>query len=305
LLSETQYVGKDATKAKAAIPAPDVFAEEVKRLLGNAAFFVDASELAPTAIADIAAACRKRGLSLIPATTLGAPSSYDTAIAKVISIDKRGLALRVDLNELATAASWASKWSHSTNATDLIADFSDNVANVVALGVPAVQAFHSLHNGTSWRTVTVAGASMPENFTGYQKGLHELDRHEWALWKKLNGAKLPYAIDYGDYATVSVAPAPEGIRWGFPINVRYTLSQKFLICRGVKTTGVGAVAMATQLLQHAKSIVAYPPRNALAHCTGDLKIDSIASGNASPGGLPGWVAISVNRHIELARSLLP
>lgn len=305
LLGTTQYVGRAATKANAAITAPDFFADEVRRIWGTAPIFVDAIELDPQELTNIAAACRSKGLQIIPATTLGAPNAYQSAVSKVMAKDGRGVALRVDLQEMTSAATWTKSWPHSLSDTDLITDFADNIANVLALGTSALQAFSSLHGGQKWRSVTMAGASMPENFTGFQKGAHLIERAEWTLWQKLSVSKLPFAIDFGDYATVSVTPAPEGIAWGFPINVKYTLDQHFLICRGVRTKGINAVPMDQQLRSHALTIVRTKNRNPLAQCWADAKIDTIANGKDAPGGLPGWVKISVNRHVALSRHLLP
>ena len=146
---------------------------------------------------------------------------------------------------------------------------------------------------------------MPDNFAGMTKGLHLFKRSEWRLWRDLASAKLPYAVGYGDYATVAINPAPEGIAWGYPINVRYTLDDEFLICRGVGTTGPSGVDLDVQLLSHAKSIVKYPTRHPLAHCWADTTIDKIATGAAPTQGLEHWVQLAVNRHIELVVSSLP
>ena len=100
-------------------------------------------------------------------------------------------------------------------------------------------------------------------------------------------------------------PSPQGIAWGFPINVKYTLANGFLICRGVKTTGLGAQDMDAQLVGHAGTIVAFPTRAPLVHCGGDRHIDDIYSGATGPGNLETWVTIGVNRHAELVRHLLP
>jgi hypothetical protein len=191
------------------------------------------------------------------------------------------------------------------SGVDLIADFSNHVGTVSALGAALDHAFVHFHSGASWRSVTVAGTSMPDNFSGFTAGTHSIQRREFALWQHLSSPGLPYDLDYGDYATVPVNAPPPGIKWGFPINVRYTRVADFLICRGVATTGYGAVDMDVQLLGHAQTIVAAPNRARLAHCWADNQIDQIAAGTAGPGNLESWVRLSVNRHIERVRASLP
>lgn len=309
VLAPKQYVGKKPTKANAAIPAPNLMASEIMTAWGTGQFFLDATGLssANTAhhqILDIAAACRAIGLSLIPGTRLGAPAAYQNAVAAIAAADHRGICLRVDIAQMTSAAQWQPQMPFPPNQTDLIVDLADNVQPTAALGNVVVQAFQNLHLGPNWRSVTIAGTSMPENFQGMPAGVHLIPRRERALWNAIVG-HVPYILGYGDYATVPFTPPPSGIAWGFPINVRYTLADDFLICRGVGTTGFGGVELAPQLILHADRIMQHAARGALAHCWADHAIDNIALSIAGPQGLEHWVQIGVNRHIELVRHQLP
>jgi hypothetical protein len=306
LIEPERYVGKKQKKKVPAVSAPDAFAHVVENCWGTGPFYADASRISdPNAIVDLANASRKRGLKLIPATRLGAALPYQAAVASVHKTDKRGAALRVDLAGFTSIPTWLVHWGLAPQETDLIADFGDSVATIHSFGSIVAAAFSALHVAKSWRSVTCAGTSMPENFSGYAQGLHQLDRAEYVLWQQLVAAGVGYHLNYGDYATVSTSPAPAGIAWGFPINVRYTFADKFLICRGVGTTGFLGVDMDKQLVSHAKSIAAFPQRGALPSCWADGRIDSIAAGNVSPGNLESWVQIGVNRHVELVRGQLP
>jgi hypothetical protein len=278
---------------------------------GTSPFYLDASELSPAPgtthhpLIDIANAARANGLNMIPATSLSSGNLYIAAVQAVNQTDGRGVALRVDLQEFTTAAQWGGNLSIGLGDIDLIADFRGTIGTVLSLGAPAVASFGNLFQGAAWRTVTVAGTSMPLDFSGYASGVYIIPRSEWILWQTLSTAGLPYAIGYGDYATVSLAAPPSGIAWGYPINVKYTLQNEFLICRGVKTTGRGAVDMAPQLVGHAQTIRAFPTRGALTGCWGDDTINDIASGAQGPGNLETWVRIGINRHIERVRNDLP
>jgi len=250
ILAPKQFVGKEATKKHPAVAAPNVVANDIAAAWGQAEFYLDAGAL-PSAgahhpMVHIAAACRAIGLRLIPATRLGAPQQYQAAVAHVVGMDHRGVCLRVDMAQMVNAAQWQAHFPFPPNDTDLIADVADNVQNVLNLGAVVVQAFQNLHMGAHWRSVSIAGASMPENFQGFASGRYTLPRHEWALWNSIHG-NVPYGLGYGDYATVSFTPPPSGIKWGFPINARYTLPAEFLICRGVATTGYGSIDMAPSL----------------------------------------------------------
>lgn len=310
VLGKDQYVGRKATKKKVAVAPASVVASELADVWGNASFYLDAVSVSHTSgtphpLTAIAVSARKSGLTLIPATTLAAPPSYQAAVAAVAHADQRGVALRVDLNEFASVAGWIGAWPYAPSDTDLIVDFADNIGTVNALGTALDPAFVGLHQGGKWRTVTMSGTSMPENFSGFAAGQHLIQRTEILLWQRLSSLHLPYRLDYGDYVTISVTPPPSGIRWGYPINVKYSLKDQFLICRGVGTTGPGAVDADVQLVNHAKTIQSYRQRILLPGCWGDTRIDQIATGAEPPQGLEHWVRIGVNRHIEITRHHLP
>ena len=309
VLGVDQFKDRAATQARPAIPAPNAFIADVLQCWGNTEFYVDASALpmrgAQHPIVAIAQAARALGASLIPAATSGAPVPYLAAVQQVEQTDQRGAALRVDLQEFATAAAWVPTWQVPLPRTDLIADFGGNVGTVAALGVALDQTFANLHQGNVWRRVSVAGSSMPDNFQGFPAGTHLIPRVEYQLWQRLRAVPLPYALHYGDFANLSLASPPPGIAWGYPINAKYTRDNDFLICRGVRTEGQNALDMDVQLISHARTIRGYPNRNPLAFCWGDQVIDAIATNQQGPQGLEQWVSFTVNRHIELVRHLLP
>lgn len=308
LLEPEQFKVRKATKKAAAIPSADHFVGQVASIWGKEPFYLDASGISapagtPHPIIAVAAAARARGLELIPATPLGAPQTYAAAVATIVQQDQRGVALRIDLQEFTSAATWAPTWPFPLQETDLIADFGDDIGSITKLGDVVQTVFQQLHAGKDWRTVTIAGTSMPANFAGMQQGVYTIPMETLALWQTLHPI-VPYRLDYGDYATPPLGVIPPGIVWGYPINVRYTLVGEYLICKGVKTRGSGAVDLDVQLTGHARTIARHPNRNRLAGCWADDEIDAIAAG-AAPQGLLHWVKIGVNRHLTLLRRTLP
>lgn len=308
VLESDQFKIKKATKKNPAVASADHFVNQVRDVWGTDPFYLDASGVSALAgtqhpILAIAAAARARGLHLIPATPLGAPSTYAAAIATIVQQDQRGVALRIDLQEFTSAATWVQSWPHALGETDLIADFGDDIGSVTRLGNIVQTVFQQLHAGNQWRTVTIAGTSMPANFAGIAQGLYTIAMETLALWRTLHPV-VPYRLDYGDYTTPPLGIIPPGIVWGYPINARYTIDGQYLICKGVKTTGAGAVVAATQLTGHARAIQGYANRNRLAGCWADDEIDAIAAGG-SPQGLLHWVKIGVNRHLTLLRRTIP
>lgn len=321
MLGNDDYKHRKATAKIEARTAAKAFCDEVKSVWGDAEFMLHASDLIPVEeddphpMAAIGAAAREAGLSIIPAVRLDDPEEYQLAAVEIANETRGGIALRISLAEMGTAAAWAD--TVTPESTDLIIDFADNISVVGMLGDDVVRdAFARLHAGASWRSVTIAGSSIPDDFTGVAAGAHRIPRQELSVWRALRDGSLPYAITFGDYATISPNARAPGVRWGYPINVKYTLKDDFLVCRGIRTLGlpkpksgkpvkvVPTEEMGPQLIKHAKVIVGLPNRDALAGCWGDAQIDQIATGDLSPGALAQWVQYCVNRHIELTVSQL-
>lgn len=308
ILDSNNYKGRKETKNNPVITPAAHIAKELFSIIGNISFYIDGSRLGHSSgslpLHNIANEARLQNLNLIPATRLTSDPVYQKIVQDVAAIDQRGVALIVDLGEFASVSDWISSWPFSLSATDLIIDFSNNIPTILGILAGIIPLFKSLHKGDQWRSVTIAGSSMPENFVGFPQGEHKIKRSEWELWKKMTKEDLSYRLDFGDYCTIPVIPPPTGIKWGFPINVRYTLEDEFLICRGVRTIGPTAVDMDIQLVDHAQKIVSCTERVRIK-CWGDDRVDNIAGGQEGPQNLEHWVKIGVNRHIELTRSNLP
>ncbi len=309
-LRSDQFTEKKATLKAAAVPAPENFIDGDLSCWGASPFFLDASSLGALpagaqAITGIAASAHAKGAHMIPSGCLSDPPAYQSAVTAIANTYSVGFCLRVDLQEMTTASTWIGSLPISLGSIDLLVDLSKSVGAVSSLGPVVDAAFAALHHGAQWRSVTIIGTSMLDNFSGYTSGLYTIPRVELALWERIRNSGLSYKLDYGDFATVPDAEPPTGIAAGFPINAKYTLPQDFLICRGVRTKGVGSLDMDVQLVGHARTIAGYMGRNSLGHCWADNAIDDIAATGSGQGNLETWVSIGVNRHIELTRHLLP
>jgi len=309
-VTDETFADQAETIRSPAVPAAIVFTEELMKYWGARPFYLDASAIQPPTkgvhpFIETAARCREEGARLTPAIRLGANEPYEAAVIEVARIDKRGVALVVNLDEFNSAVEWMPNWLLAPEDTDLIVDLADNVEAVAALGSVLQIAFRNLHRAREWRTVTIAGTSMPENFADYARdGVHLIERKEWRIWRDLAGASLPYRLDYGDYATVPIRDQQTKYATGFPISVRYMLPTHFLIPRGVRTRGEGSKDQSPQLIAHANTIMRYEKRSRL-DCWADDEIDRIARKEVSPNTLGHWVSIGVNRHITRVRTDLP
>lgn len=300
-----------AKSAKKAPPsASEYLSKQLHDIWGNAAFYVDASDLPGTLSAhtldDLRTSADALSLQLVPSIRLNAPTEYVGAVRRATNKDGRGAGLRISLAQLTSASSWIGSWPIPLAETDLMVDLGGSVGNVLALGQSVHLAFQSLHQANLWRSVTVTGGNIPATLSGYFVGLTMLPRAELQLWSSLRKSGLPYALDFGDYATIGPDSTTENIEGPVPINAKYTCKPDFAVFHGVKTKGPGSKSRDQQYRSYASQVVKLANRGALAHCWGDKMVDGIASSStSSPGSPSSWVSYSVNRHIELTRSQLP
>ena len=291
------------------LAAADVFVGQADKAWGAERFFLDASDLPATPsghhLDQISAAARAAGLQIVPAISLSGDAAYRGAVERMAATDGRGVALRVSFDQMASATSWSGSWFAAPSDTDLIVDLGNSIASMAGAHSLAIAAFSALHRGERWRSVTVAGGSIPPMLTGYKIGETPLARYELDFWTAISGASLPYSLDFGDYATIAPDALNLDVEGSFPVNAKYTIGRQFLIYHGVRPRGVKGVPMQDQLRNYARTIHKRPGRGPLANCWGDIQIDKIATSGASPGSPGVWVKYSVNRHIELTRANLP
>jgi Beta protein len=174
IVTPNTFADRKETARREAMPAPEIFADDVYKHWGARPFYLDASDVEPSArgihpMMVTAKLCRELGAHLIPATTLDASASYDAALLQVAREDKRGVALRIKLREFTSAAQWLPNWPHALPETDLIVDLADQVSTVSDLGSALDSAFRNFHRAKEWRTITIAGTSMLENFKGHNR----------------------------------------------------------------------------------------------------------------------------------------
>jgi hypothetical protein len=160
LLAPEQFVGKKATAKSPAVPSPALFVAQMGLAWNGAPYFLDATALPTTGgghpLGAIAARARAAGQAMIPATTLTASPAYQAAVGSAVGVDGRGVALRIDLSDLASCAIWVPGWTYPLSETDLIVDLGATIGVAHAMGGALDPAFSGLTDASAWRSVTVA-----------------------------------------------------------------------------------------------------------------------------------------------------
>lgn len=174
-------------------------------------------------------AARARGLALVPVTGLRRPDAYQLAVADAASVDRRGVALRLERPDFrdpgalpARALALLDALGVPPEQADLVLDFGGVTAgHLAAYEATARAVVAALARDVRWRTVTVAAATqLPADGRGAVRGPRAVPRTDWLLWRALTGAAgatpapglEPYAregaLRFGDYGPLLYGPHP-------------------------------------------------------------------------------------------------
>jgi len=225
-----------------------VLEDQAKTLLEsweNAPFFLDLSlidGIVPSIcgvghpLVHIAERARIFRLFLIPVTGLNRKAAYQSAVSRVVQLDRRGACLRLVASETARPSfaraveTVLGDLGLEKSDVDLLLDYQtfDN-------DQPPLKALlSSIPNLCAWRTVSVASGAFPADLQKYRPGSHLIPRNDWLRWKwnYLHETTVPrqpsfpdYTIQYGQYREPPRRCNPSA-------SIRYTLDNDWLVMRG-------------------------------------------------------------------------
>ena len=170
---------------------------------------------------------RVHGLTLIPVTGLRRPDAYQLAVADAASVDRRGVALRLqrpdfrdpDALDVRVLAVLDALEAASSDA-DLVIDFGGVTSgHLAAHTATARRVLTVLTRDLAWRSVTIAAATqLLADGRGPTRGPRAVPRTDWLLWRSLTtGVGAVPALDqyaragalrFGDYGPLLYGPHP-------------------------------------------------------------------------------------------------
>jgi hypothetical protein len=242
---------------------------------------------------------RSLGLQMIPVTGMLRSAEYQTAIANVITIDKRGVCVRLtvddvegnrfeqELRELLLRFHLQPAHVHLLIDSELIDNTDLSIARLSIL----------LPELSKWRTFTVASGAFPPDLSNLEVGTHEVRRSDWLAWKReVVSSRLARAPTYGDYATrhpVFMEPPPKA---RVSASIRYTADEHWVVMRGEWVNRPGGPGFkqypANAMLLRERSEFCGDAFSAGDHYIAQMNLHSPHTGNATT-----WVEASVNHHL--------
>jgi len=251
---------------------------------------------------------RGKGLATIPTTGIERHMDYKSAVASIVSADKRGICLRlqnIDLskpNLKAIIYADLTLYSVSPEETDLVIDIQSLIGADIALVALGIVTFTNtilpyLHE---WRSLTVASSAFPTDLSDIAVGtISTIDRDDWNLWNLLLAAAIARLPSFGDYAIAH----PESVDLDprlmtISASIRYTCDKDWLILRGksTKLLGWGQYHALCQTLIS----LGMPPYCGPTFSWGDKYISDCSnpSPTVGPGNATVWRKVATNHHLE-------
>ena len=246
---------------------------------------------------------RERMCSAICVTGLDRNNVYQQEVKNVVTKDKCGICLRIEIEQAAKGSfkneldSLLLKLKVKPEDSDLIIDLgAPNFVPLEGFSKAIWAIVSSLPYLNEMRTFAIVGTSFPQSMAGIKRGVTTIPRHEWQLYKilvsDLRKARLRLPT-FGDYA-VSHPEVPE-LDWRFvkpKVKIRYTISGMWCVAKGKNYRDYGLA----QYHELSKQILNSNHFHGSSFSWGDQYIEECANGGRT-GNLPMWVQVDTNHHI--------
>ena len=249
---------------------------------------------------------RLKGALAIPVIGLKQDSDSQNAIKAITKMDKRGLCIRVSIEEAAKSDLAASleefikRYGVGVDECDFILDVgAPNFKPIDGFGDLMETLIGSMPHLDKWRSFALIGTSFPSSMAEVRQGLSIIPRNEWLLYtflvKRLkdSGTRIPtfgdYGINHPDIMAVDMRVAKPSA------SVRYTIDNGWLIAKGpnVRDHGFSQYRGLCQAVVDSKH---YSGQTTFS--SGDKYINDCALGRVSTGTLTTWRWVGTNRHLE-------
>ncbi|SEP09032.1 Beta protein [Luteibacter sp. UNC138MFCol5.1] len=248
---------------------------------------------------------RLAGAAAIPVTGLRRSASYQAAVASIIGVDRRGVCLRLnpqDLNDtvIASIQRLLALLGLMPEEVHLVLDVGTDLLKNATGQAAAWQAMITgIPFASRYATLTVASSAIPATFSAAALKTNKyIARDEWIAYKALTNLKMPRIPTFGDYGVLNPSMVEMDPRFIDPnAKIKYATEKSWFIALGtqVRRNGRGQYGnLSQEIINETPPIFGGP-----AYCYGDAFISACASGG-STGGTSTWPTVTTNRHLTVS-----
>lgn len=256
---------------------------------------------------------RNCGVQAIPVTGLDRDNDYNIAVDQTISIDKRGVAVRLQKEDIETPSSTKKRVRDlltflkvRDQDVHLLLDFRNVDRSELTQKVEdSIKFLINFGDLKLWKTIFLSASGFPQHMGGVQKySTQMIPRIELELWeqvlaigKKKNLDRLPAFSDYGichpDILDFDLTMTPSA-------NIRYTLERNWLIVKGsgLKRKIDGRMVYNyDQFFELAEALTSNKNYCGPSFSHGDSYIHNCSIRKDGPGSLQKWREAGTNHHL--------
>lgn len=256
--------------------------------------------------------CLDRGIDLVPVVSPDRSQRFVAATRQVAEKNDGEICIRLPIEEWPQVAgngrieSLLSACGSDPTRSHLILDLGDEVGASASLAV--VGQLGSLPMVDSWKSLTVAGTSMPA-IMPQGVGLHSIARREWANYSTIRSVRngLNRLPSFGDYVIAGTTPGSDVDPRIMSISatLRYTCENDWLVAKGGLFKGPAGKSLGASAVPPAASALASSPQfYGIEHCEFDKWVGSVAVSGLGGGNPELWRRLGTRHHLAVVTEQL-
>ncbi len=231
----------------------------------------------------------------------GPGTAYFDAVSRIVSRDRRGIAVRVPSGDFAStdvlksvlaealhlvsaAPTFVDVYLDASSLYGLATESDDELALVQSLREAAVAT-----DDLGFRRTIFAASSIPDSLARQRKdrAMH-VPRPEFRMWRQIASGHRRLLAKFGDYAAIYPTQTEPDVPRRPPSRIRITADDEHLLYKGAPE----------DMRRLSRQAVEDGALETAAASWGEHAIRECAAGYGAPGSASTWVARDTNMHIE-------
>lgn len=236
-----------------------------------------------------------------PLSLRGPGTAYFDAVSRIVSHDRRGVAVRVPSGDFASTdvlKSVLAETLHLVSAAPTAADVYLDASSLYGLAAESddelvlVQSLREAAVATDdmgFRRTIFAASSMPDSLARQRKGrTTHVPRPEFRMWRQIVAGHNRLLAKFGDYAAIYPTQTEPDVPRPPPSRIRITTDDEHLLYKGAPE----------DMRSLSRQAVEDGALDTAAASWGEHAIRECAAGYGAAGSASTWVARDTNMHIE-------
>lgn len=244
----------------------------------------------------------KLGLDLIPVVGPERSDAYISAVHDIVQTYGTDVCLRLapdywpGFSGSPECGKLISRFGIANSKVHVVLDVESDTGGTTRAAVLAELRLNA--DITAYASVTFAGTGRPVDLPP-KKGIHLLDRDEWAIYEAVRKAAPPRIPSFGDYGIAPIETTPINPRFMYISGkLTYTSGSSWIFARGALFRGPAGKSMGgDSVIEPCKLLVGHTGFAGASHCEFDTWIEGVANGTQAGSSPETWLKLGTLHHI--------